>query len=65
MVITCMEKKVKIQVQLNPERQGDHMHAEEGEHQIQLNAGSHGGHLHAEGSARGGSSGSMQHYVSF
>ena len=65
MVITCMEKKVKIQVQLNPERQGDHMHAEEGEHQIQLNAGSHGGHLHAEGSARVGSSGSMQHYVSF
>ena len=43
----------EVHVQLNPECQGDHMHASEGEHQVQLNAGSHGGHLHADGRVKG------------
>ena len=56
MVVTCMQKGVKIKSLQNAmEVNCKHMLAEEGEHQVQLNAGSHGGHLHADGRARGGS----------
>ena len=43
-----MLRKVKIQVQLPPERNGDHLQAEEGEDQVQLNEERQGGHLDAK-----------------
>ena len=43
-----MQKKVKIQVQLPPERNGDHLQAEEGEDQVRLLTECYEDHLQAE-----------------
>ena len=47
MMLTCMQKKVKL-VKPPPEQHVDHLHKEEGEVQVLLNPKRQDGHLHAE-----------------
>ena len=50
MMLTCMQKKVKIKSSSIPpqEQHVDHLHEKEGKVQVQLNPKCHDGHLHAE-----------------
>ena len=47
MMLTCVQKKVKI-VKLPSEQHVDHLYEEEGEDQVKLNPKRQDGHLHAE-----------------
>ena len=47
-MVTCMQKKAKIESKSPQEQHVDHLHEKEGEDQVQLNPKCHDGHLHAE-----------------
>ena len=48
MMLTCMQKKVKIESKSSPEKHANHLYAEECVHQVQHRPEHHGDHLHTE-----------------
>ena len=48
MIVTCMQKKAKIESNSPQDQHVDHLHEKEGKVQVQLNPKCHDGHLHAE-----------------